>query len=83
MVAETKVTEAFQTQVPTEVRARFHVRPGDIAVWDPTDEGELKVWFRKKYTMKDLVAGLPAEGKPASRKFDAVTDKKKAQRGEL
>lgn len=78
MSPESKVTDANQTQVPAEVRARYGVSPGDIVVWDVTPDGELRVRFRRKYQLKDLV-GLIKGGTGG----DAVVDKKRAQRGEL
>lgn len=84
MCAESKVTEANQTQVPAEIRARHGVSPGDVVVWEETAEGELRVRFRKRHKIEDL-AGLVGEHRPrrGARKFDAVKDKKRAQRGEL
>lgn len=83
MCPESKVTDANQTQVPAEVRARYGVSPGDVMVWEETPDGELRVRFRRKYKLEDL-AGLV--GKYPSRSkgpFDAVRDKKRAQRGEM
>jgi bifunctional DNA-binding transcriptional regulator/antitoxin component of YhaV-PrlF toxin-antitoxin module len=78
------VTEANQTQVPAEIRARFGVSPGDVLVWEETPGGELRVRFRRKHRLQDLV-GLAGKYPPRSSEhdFDAVRDKKRAQRREL
>jgi AbrB family looped-hinge helix DNA binding protein len=78
MCPETKVTEANQTQVPAELRARFGVGPGDLLVWEETADGEVRVRFRHRHELKDLV-GLVARGRGG----DSVRDKKRAQRREL
>ncbi|MGQ0535627.1 MAG: AbrB/MazE/SpoVT family DNA-binding domain-containing protein [Methanobacteriota archaeon] len=82
MSAETKVTEANQTQVPAALRAKYGVRPGDVLVWEDTPDGEVRVRFRRRYALRDLVGAFPA--RPGRRRsHDAVRDKKRAQRGEL
>lgn len=81
MPVETRLTEANQTQVPAALRARHGLAPGDLVVWEEDADGVIRVRFRKRHTMADLMAGLPgSEGGP---KRDAVLDKKRAQRGEL
>jgi bifunctional DNA-binding transcriptional regulator/antitoxin component of YhaV-PrlF toxin-antitoxin module len=75
--AESKVTDSHQTQVPSEVRQRFHVQPGDVVVWEETPEGDLRVRFRRRHSISDLT-GLIKGG----RSGNAVEDKKRAQRGE-
>lgn len=77
MGVESKVTDANQTQVPAEIRARFGVAPGDVVVWEETPEGDLRVRFRKRYRLEDLT-GLAKGGRGG----DAVADKRRAQRGE-
>lgn len=78
MAAETKVTDAHQTQVPAALRHKFGVEPGDVVVWEETADGEVRVRFRKRRTLWDLVDLAPGAGQG-----DAVEAKKKAQRGEL
>ncbi|MHB8585055.1 MAG: AbrB/MazE/SpoVT family DNA-binding domain-containing protein [Thermoplasmatota archaeon] len=75
--AESKVTDSHQTQVPSEVRQRFNVRPGDVVVWEETPEGDLRVRFRRRYSIAEL-PGLIKGGK----RGDAMEDKKRVQRGE-
>jgi bifunctional DNA-binding transcriptional regulator/antitoxin component of YhaV-PrlF toxin-antitoxin module len=78
MCAETKVTDANQTQVPAEFRTKYGVGPGDVIVWEETDDGELRVRFRHRHKLEDIV-GL-VQG---SQGGDAVRDKKRAQRREI
>jgi bifunctional DNA-binding transcriptional regulator/antitoxin component of YhaV-PrlF toxin-antitoxin module len=78
MCPETKVTEANQTQVPAALRAKYGVGPGDVLVWEETADGEVRVRFRRRRTLEDLV-GMVRD----SRGGDALRDKKRAQRKEL
>lgn len=78
MPAETKVTDAHQTQVPAALRHRFGVEPGDIVVWEETADGEVRVRFRRRKRLRDIVGIAPGAGRG-----DAVKAKKRAQRGEL
>lgn len=76
MSVETKVTDSNQTQVPAPVRARHGVRPGDVVVWEETETGEIRVRFRRRKRLEDLV-GIA----PGAALGDAVAAKKRAQRG--
>ncbi len=78
MCPETKVTDANQTQVPAELRAKFGVGPGDVLVWEETAAGEVRVRFRRRHKLPDLVGAFHGGGRT-----DAVQDKKRAQRREL
>lgn len=78
MCPETKVTEANQTQVPATLRAKFGIGPGDVIVWEETASGEVRVRFRRRRTLQDLV-GLVDRGHGG----DALRDKRRAQRREL
>lgn len=75
MALETKISKGFQTVVPSDIRKKFDVGPGDILEWKPTKEGA-EVRFRKKVTIDDIF-GI-ADGPET----DAVELKKKLQRGE-
>ena len=77
MQVETKVTDSNQTQVPAQVRSKHQVGPGDLVVWEETPDGELRVRFRRRHTLRDM-AGL-ARG---AAKGDAVQAKRRAQRRE-
>lgn len=75
-MAETKVTDSLQTQVPAEVRRKFKVAAGDVVVWEPAADGTVRVHFRHQRTLADLV-GLA----PDIAKGDSVKAKRQAQRG--
>lgn len=75
MTSETKISKGFQTVVPSHIRKKFDVGPGDILEWKPTEKGA-EIKFRKKVTIDDIY-GL-CDGP----KTDAVELKKKIQRGE-
>lgn len=76
MKSQTKISKGFQTVVPSELRKKFQVDPGDIVEWRSTDEGAM-VRFRKKMSLNEI-AGIVKSGE----KTDAVELKKRAQRGE-
>lgn len=78
MATSTKVTDAKQTQVPAELRHKFDVEPGDLVIWEETPDGEVRVRFRKRRTLRDIAGIAPGAGGG-----DAVQTKKQAQRGEL
>ncbi len=78
MSTETKVTDANQTQVPAVLRRKYGVEPGDAVVWEETEEGEIRVRFRKRHEPEDLVGAFSG-----GRGGDALEDKDRAQRGEL
>ena len=82
MPVETRLTEANQTQVPAQFRARFGLGPGDVVVWEEVD-GEIHIRFRKRYRLEDLVGAFESHPKTGELRPDAVADKKRAQRGEL
>ena len=73
MLSKTKISKGFQTVVPSAVRDRFDVGPGDYVEWEEGPHG-LVVRFRKRKRLRDLAAIGAA---PA----DAVDVKKRVQRG--
>lgn len=75
MTCETKVSKGFQTVVPSDIRKKFDVSPGDILEWKPTKNGA-EIRFRKKITIEDIFGMVDGP------KTDAVELKKKIQRGE-
>jgi len=75
MICETKISKGFQTVVPSDIRKKFDVNPGDIVKWEITEEGA-KVSFRKKVTIEDIIGIVKGP------KTDAVELKKRVQRGE-
>jgi AbrB family looped-hinge helix DNA binding protein len=75
-MTETKISKGFQTVVPSEIRKKFNVGPGDVMEWISTKEG-VKIRFRKKLSLLDI-AGIGE----TEEKTNAVELKKRAQRGE-
>ncbi len=76
MTSKTKISKGFQTVVPSDIRKRFDVGPGDILEWKPTENG-VKVRFRKKLSLRDIAGIVKTD-----ERTDAVELKKRAQRGE-
>lgn len=76
IVPTTKVTDANQTQVPAELREKYGVKPGMVVVWEDVGGGEVRVSFRPRRTLRDLVGIAP------NIPHDSVAAKKRAQRGE-
>ena len=75
MASETKISRGFQTVVPSDIRKRFDVGPGDILEWITTENGA-EIKFRKKVTIDDIFGMVDGP------ETDAVELKKKVQRGE-
>jgi AbrB family looped-hinge helix DNA binding protein len=75
-MTETKISKGFQTVVPSEIRNKFNVGPGDVMEWISTKEG-VKIRFRKKLSLLDIEGIGETE-----EKTNAVELKKRAQRGE-
>ncbi|OPY24860.1 MAG: hypothetical protein A4E27_01122 [Methanobacterium sp. PtaU1.Bin242] len=75
MTCETKISKGFQTVVPSDIRKKFDVIPGDILEWKATKNGA-EIRFRKKVTIEDIFGIVKGP------KTDAVELKKKLQRGE-
>ena len=75
MASTTKISNGFQTVVPSEIRKIFDIGPGDILEWKPTENGA-EIKFRKKVSFQDVAGMVKVEP------TDAVELKKKLQRGE-
>jgi AbrB family looped-hinge helix DNA binding protein len=73
MPSKTKISEGYSTVVPSDIRKRLELAPGDILQWDIEDDS-IRIRPRKKATL-DRIIGIGACG------GDAVSDKKKAQPG--
>ncbi|MEE8400965.1 MAG: AbrB/MazE/SpoVT family DNA-binding domain-containing protein [Candidatus Hydrothermarchaeaceae archaeon] len=72
---KTKISKGFQTVVPKDIRGKFGIKPGDSLLWEERGN-EVVVKPKKKTTIEDITGIISVGG-------DAVTSKKKAQRGEL
>jgi AbrB family looped-hinge helix DNA binding protein len=75
MLYKTKISNGFQTVVPSEIRKKFDINPGDYLEWVLTDD-EVILRFRKKVTLEDIFGMVDGP------ETDAVELKKKVQRGE-
>ena len=75
-MGETVITAANQTQVPADLRAKYGLAPGDLVVWEEETEGTVRVRFRSRHRLEDLVGAFPGGAGG-----DAVVAKKTAQRG--
>jgi AbrB family looped-hinge helix DNA binding protein len=75
MLYKTKISNGFQTVVPSEIRKKFDITPGDHLEWVLTDD-EVILRFRKKVTLEDIFGMVDGP------ETDAVELKKKVQRGE-
>lgn len=71
---KTKISKGFQTVVPSSIRKKFSVGPGDLIEW-VASEDVVELKFRKKVSLDVItdIVEIP--------KTDAVELKKKAQRG--
>ncbi|MBU4535233.1 MAG: AbrB/MazE/SpoVT family DNA-binding domain-containing protein [Euryarchaeota archaeon] len=75
MTYKTKISKGFQTVVPSEIRKKYSIGPGDLVEWVPSNEG-VKLRFRKKTSLQDIT------GIVETKETDTVKLKKKVQRGE-
>jgi len=75
MTSTTKISKGFQTVVPSEIRKKFDVGPGDVLEWKSTENGA-EIRFRKKVTIDDIFGMVDGP------ETDAVELKRKVQRGE-
>ena len=55
ILANSKIYKNYQTVIPKEVRKEFNVNDDTIIEWTKTDDDELKITFRKKVTLKDVL----------------------------
>jgi AbrB family looped-hinge helix DNA binding protein len=72
----TKVYNNNQTSIPSEIRKKFNIVADDMVEWIADDNGEIKVIFRKKSKLTDIV-GLVTSPQP----IDSVKLQKKVDRG--
>jgi AbrB family looped-hinge helix DNA binding protein len=72
-LSETIISSKFQTVVPSKIRKKYDVEPGDVLEWEVKGD-MLIIKVRKKVTIDDIDGLINVGG-------DAVKDKKKIQRG--
>ena len=53
----TKVYEGNQTVIPAHLRKKYNIEPDDIVEWYEED-GEIKVQFRKKVKLEDVIVSV-------------------------
>lgn len=73
----TKVFYNNQTAIPSEIREKFNVVPDDIVEWFEDENGEIKVNFRKKSKLNDIVSIVTSK-KP----IDSVKLQKRIEYGD-
>ncbi|WP_346661541.1 AbrB/MazE/SpoVT family DNA-binding domain-containing protein [uncultured Methanobrevibacter sp.] len=61
IMGHTKVYKNFQTSIPKEVRETFGVNNDTIVEWGIDENGELKVNFRKKVNVEDIIGLIKTE----------------------
>ncbi len=54
ILAITKIYKNFQTVIPKEIRKEFNIDDNTVIEWNITDNGEPKINFRQKVTLKDV-----------------------------
>ena len=73
MLSKTKISNGNSTVIPSEIRHRLDISPGDLLIWDIIQD-KILVEHRKKLTLDDVM-GIVSKG------GDAVAAKKKIQSG--
>jgi len=58
MTLKTKISEGFQTVVPSEIRKKYDLKAHDSVQWNMKDDrlkkNEIIITFSKKITSKDI-----------------------------
>ncbi|MEA4957641.1 hypothetical protein SDC9_21287 [bioreactor metagenome] len=73
----TKVYNNNQTSIPSKLRKRFNIEVNDIVEWIEDENGQIRVNFRKRSNLNDIV-GIISSEKP----IDSVKLQKKIDKGE-
>jgi bifunctional DNA-binding transcriptional regulator/antitoxin component of YhaV-PrlF toxin-antitoxin module len=73
ILSETVISSKYQTVVPSKIRKKYRVEPGDVLEWEVKGD-MLIVKVRKKVTIDDIDGMIDVGG-------DSVKDKRKIQRG--
>ena len=55
ILANTKIYKNFQTAIPKEIRKKFNVDKNTIIEWGINEKGEVKINFRKKVNLEDII----------------------------
>ncbi len=73
MLSKTKISNSNSTSIPSLIRHKFEISPGDILLWD-IKKDKIILEHRKKITLNDIDGIISVGG-------DAVKSKKKSQSG--
>ena len=73
MLSETVVSSKYQTVVPSKVRKKYEVVPGDVLEWE-VKRDMIIIKIRKRVSIYDIKGAISVGG-------DSVSDKKRVQRG--
>lgn len=60
-MALARMTSKGQVTIPVEVRRRLGVEAGDSLLFEPLDEGEVRLRVVKRRHLADLFGSLPSE----------------------
>jgi len=74
MTSKTKISNGYSTILPAEIRKALDLSPGDFLQWD-IEEDTIRIQPRKKGTLNGIIGCVASGG-------DAVTDKRRVQRGD-
>lgn len=50
MLANSRVGKKYQTVLPLQIRKSLNLHEGDVLIWEPTEEGEVRVRAVPNYT---------------------------------
>jgi len=73
----TKVYNNNQTSIPSKIRKKFNIKVDDIVEWIEDDDGGIKVNFRQKSKIDDIVGIVSSE-----KSINSVKIQKKLERGD-
>lgn len=56
-----KIYNNNQTIIPSEIRKKHSLKAGDIIEWIEEDNGEIKIRFREKSKLRDIIGIINTE----------------------
>ncbi|WP_054835933.1 AbrB/MazE/SpoVT family DNA-binding domain-containing protein [Methanobrevibacter arboriphilus] len=57
-----KIYDNNQTIIPpSEIRKKYNLKPNDIVEWIEDDNGEIKIKFREKSKLRDIIGIIDLE----------------------
>ena len=56
-----KIYDNNQTLIPSEIRKKYNLKPNDIVEWKEDDNGEIKIKFREKSKLRDIIGIIDLE----------------------